>query len=62
MQAQDRCHRMGQERPVIVYRLCSKNTIDERILERACAKRKLEKMVIGGGKLYYIICLINILY
>ncbi|XP_050422479.1 lymphoid-specific helicase-like isoform X2 [Adelges cooleyi] len=49
LQAQDRCHRMGQEKPVVVYRLCCKNTIDEKILTRATAKRKLEKIVIGSG-------------
>lgn len=31
---------------VMVYRLITKNTIDQRILERAEAKRKLEKLVI----------------
>ncbi|XP_060841457.1 lymphoid-specific helicase-like [Rhopalosiphum padi] len=49
LQAQDRCHRMGQNKPVVVYRFCSKNTIDERILNFATAKRKLEKMIIGSG-------------
>lgn len=42
-----RCHRIGQTRPVVVYRLCTKGTIDERIINRASAKRKLEKMVIS---------------
>lgn len=51
LQAQDRCHRMGQALPVVVYRLCSKNSVDEKILERASAKRKLEKMIIGSGKI-----------
>lgn len=51
LQAQDRCYRMGQEKPVVVYRLCTKNTVDEKILERACAKRKLEKIIIGSGKI-----------
>lgn len=51
LQAQDRCHRMGQEKPVVVYRFCSKNTVDESILESAVAKRKLEKMVISNGKI-----------
>lgn len=55
LQAQDRCHRMGQDKPVVVYRFCSKNTVDERILERACAKRKLEKMIIGNGKIILLI-------
>ncbi|CAI6377398.1 unnamed protein product [Macrosiphum euphorbiae] len=49
LQAQDRCHRMGQTKPVVVYRFCSKNTIDERILNFATAKRKLEKVIIGSG-------------
>ncbi|XP_044153076.1 lymphoid-specific helicase [Bufo gargarizans] len=50
LQAQDRCHRIGQTRPVVVYRLVTANTIDQRIVERAAAKRKLEKMVIHKNK------------
>lgn len=50
VQAQDRCHRMGQTKPVVVYRFICKNTFDERILTFATAKRKLEKMIIGSGK------------
>ncbi|XP_046842317.1 lymphoid-specific helicase-like [Xenia sp. Carnegie-2017] len=46
LQAQDRCHRIGQTRPVIVYRLITANTIDEKIVEVARDKRRLEKMVI----------------
>lgn len=50
LQAQDRCHRIGQTRPVVVYRLVTANTIDEKIVERAAAKRKLEKLVIHRNK------------
>lgn len=50
LQAQDRCHRIGQTKPVVVYRLVTANTIDQKIVERAAAKRKLEKMVILKGK------------
>ncbi|KAK7485038.1 hypothetical protein BaRGS_00023677 [Batillaria attramentaria] len=50
LQAQDRCHRIGQTRPVMVYRLVTANTIDQRIVERAAAKRKLEKLVIHQDK------------
>ncbi|XP_039593467.1 lymphoid-specific helicase isoform X1 [Polypterus senegalus] len=50
LQAQDRCHRIGQTKPVMVYRLVTANTIDQKIVERAAAKRKLEKMVIHKNK------------
>lgn len=50
LQAQDRCHRIGQTKPVIVYRFVTANTIDQKIVERASTKRKLEKMIIHKGK------------
>merc|ERR1711978_27650 len=50
LQAQDRCHRIGQTKPVMIYRLVSANTIDQKIVERAAAKRKLEKMIIHSKK------------
>jgi len=50
LQAQDRCHRIGQKNTVMVYRLVTSNTVDQRILERAEAKRTLEKLVIHKGK------------
>ncbi|KAJ8022075.1 Lymphoid-specific helicase [Holothuria leucospilota] len=50
LQAMDRCHRIGQEKPVVVYRLVTAGTVDQKIVERAAAKRKLEKMVIHQGK------------
>lgn len=50
LQAQDRCHRIGQTKPVVVYRLVTANTIDEKIVEKATAKRRLEKMVIHKNK------------
>ncbi|KAL3232943.1 putative ATP-dependent helicase IRC5 [Nakaseomyces bracarensis] len=50
LQAMDRCHRIGQTKPVVVYRLCCDNTIEHVILTRAVNKRKLERMVIQMGK------------
>ncbi|XP_068955376.1 lymphoid-specific helicase [Petaurus breviceps papuanus] len=55
LQAQDRCHRIGQTKPVVVYRLVTANTVDQKIVERAAAKRRLEKLIIHknhfkGGK------------
>ncbi|KAI1498661.1 SNF2 family N-terminal domain-containing protein [Biscogniauxia marginata] len=49
LQAQDRCHRIGQTRPVIVYRLATKGTVEEELLMSADAKRRLEKLVIKKG-------------
>lgn len=54
LQAQDRCHRIGQVKPVVVYRLVSRNTIDQKIVERATAKRKLEKMIIHKGFSFFL--------
>ncbi|GMM56279.1 putative ATPase [Maudiozyma humilis] len=50
LQAMDRCHRIGQTKPVIIYRLCCDNTIEHVILTRASNKRKLERMVIQMGR------------
>lgn len=51
LQAQDRCHRLGQKKPVSVYRLVSENTIEEKIVERAQQKLKLDAMVVQQGRL-----------
>ncbi|CAG8498707.1 16172_t:CDS:10, partial [Acaulospora morrowiae] len=50
LQAQDRVHRIGQTKPVIIYRLVTGNTIEGKLIEKATAKRKLEKLVIHKGK------------
>ncbi|RZC42894.1 SWI/SNF-related matrix-associated actin-dependent regulator of chromatin subfamily A containing DEAD/H box 1 -like protein [Asbolus verrucosus] len=44
-QAEDRCHRMGQTRPVTVYRLISQGTIEEGMLEMNKEKLKLEQQI-----------------
>lgn len=50
LQAQDRAHRIGQTKPVIVYRLATKGTVEQTLLEKADSKRRLEKLVIQKGK------------
>ena len=50
LQAQDRAHRIGQTRPVLIYRLVSAHTVETKILQRAGNKRKLEALVISQGK------------
>ena len=41
-QAEDRCHRLGQQKTVTVYRLISEGTIEEGMFELAKEKLKLE--------------------
>ncbi|EDQ93100.1 uncharacterized protein MONBRDRAFT_323, partial [Monosiga brevicollis MX1] len=48
-QAMDRAHRLGQTRTVTVYRLITRNSVEERILARAQEKSKVHQMVIQGG-------------
>ena len=50
LQAMDRAHRIGQTRPVIVYRLATRGTVEETLLLKADSKRRLEKLVIQKGK------------
>ena len=50
-QAADRAHRIGQERPVLVYRLVAKDTVEERILALQAKKRALvERGARGSGR------------
>jgi chromodomain-helicase-DNA-binding protein 1 len=44
-----RAHRIGQKNHVMVYRLVSKDTIEEEVLERARNKMILEHLVISLG-------------
>ena len=51
LQAMDRAHRIGQKKQVRVFRLVTENTVDEKIVEKAEVKLKLDRMVIQQGKL-----------
>lgn len=46
-QAEDRCHRVGQKRPVSIIRLLSEATIEEGIYEIAQDKLHLEQQITG---------------
>jgi len=48
-QAMDRAHRLGQMKPVTVYRLITRNSVEERIMQRARQKDEIHRVVISGG-------------
>lgn len=49
-QAIDRVHRIGQKKQVRVFRLITENTVDERIIQRAEIKARLDRMIIQNGR------------
>lgn len=49
-QAEDRCHRLGQSRPVTVHRLVTAGTVDERIVQIAERKLDLDAAVLSDTK------------
>ncbi|KAK2985800.1 hypothetical protein RJ640_019296, partial [Escallonia rubra] len=49
LQAMDRAHRLGQTKDVTVYRLVLKDTIEEKILQRASQKNTVQQLVMTGG-------------
>lgn len=48
-QAADRAHRIGQERPVMIYRLVAADTVEERILELQQRKRAVGEAALGDA-------------
>jgi superfamily II DNA or RNA helicase len=51
-QAVDRAHRIGQTRPVSVYRLVSQGTIEEKVVALQDRKRELFGAVIDNGEIF----------
>ena len=49
-QAADRAHRIGQERPVLVYRLVAEGTVEERILVLQERKRAIADAALGQAE------------
>jgi len=49
-QAADRAHRIGQDQPVMVYRLVAADTVEERILALQQRKRALAEAALGGAE------------
>lgn len=50
LQAMDRAHRIGQTKQVYVFRFVTEHAIEERILDRAAQKLRLDQLVIQQGR------------
>ena len=50
LQAMDRAHRIGQTKQVVVFRFVTENAIEEKVLERAAQKLRLDQLVIQQGR------------
>ncbi|KAG8529460.1 uncharacterized protein KY384_006097 [Bacidia gigantensis] len=50
LQAMDRAHRIGQKKQVRVFRLVTEKAIEEKVLERAAQKLRLDQLVIQQGR------------
>lgn len=51
-QAEDRCHRVGQVRDVMIIRLLSSGTVEEQMFQIAQEKLMLEQQVTEDGGTY----------
>ena len=60
-QAMDRAHRLGQTRQVTVYRLITKGTIDERIVQLARVKKDVSPVIYPSFGTYLTVCRSKIL-
>ena len=49
LQAMDRAHRIGQTKTTYVYRLVTKDTCEEKIVERQAIKLKVDQVFIQQG-------------
>lgn len=49
-QATDRAYRIGQQRNVMVYRLLSRGTLEEKIDEMIRSKKELADLTVGSGE------------
>jgi non-specific serine/threonine protein kinase len=53
MQAADRAHRIGQEKPVFIYKLIARETVEEKILELQARKRELVEQLISSESSFF---------
>jgi non-specific serine/threonine protein kinase len=53
MQASDRAHRIGQTRPVFVYKIIARDTVEEKILQLQEKKRALVKNIVATESSFF---------
>ncbi|KAI8909880.1 SNF2 family N-terminal domain-containing protein [Powellomyces hirtus] len=50
LQAEDRAHRIGQKKQVVVFRFITENAVEEKVIDRATQKLRLDQLVIQQGR------------
>lgn len=58
----DRAHRIGQKKQVKVFRFIHENSMEEKLVERAEVKLRLDKLVIQQGLLVVVILMVLDIY
>ena len=53
MQASDRAHRIGQDKPVFIYKIIARDTVEEKILQLQEKKRALVKNIISNETSFF---------
>ena len=53
MQASDRAHRIGQTKPVFIYKIIARDTVEEKILQLQEKKRALVKSIISNEASFF---------
>jgi SWI/SNF-related matrix-associated actin-dependent regulator of chromatin subfamily A member 5 len=50
LSAEDRAHRIGQKKQVKVFRFITENSVEEKIIDKATQKLRLDQLVIQQGR------------
>lgn len=51
--AEDRAHRIGQKKQVVIFRFITENAIEEKVIDRATQKLQLDQLVIQQGRSHH---------